>query len=782
MEFPAHISSNEDGSRSVQTCQEHCRGAAKYAGKALSSADLYEAAYLSALVHDLGKFKEEFSIYLQDENAVKGSVNHSFAGCRLLLELFHGDNGLREEDLTAELLAYAVGAHHGLFDCVDENQKSGFLHRMNTKGIGYEEATGHFLNLCVSRDELSERFCAAHKELMTKYRRIMEISKDNEETCFYFGLLGRLLLSAVIEGDRRDTREFMSGSIGKKECDPVDLHLFWEKYLCRVEEKIQRFSCDSPIDRARRSISDICRGFAEREGGIYRLNVPTGGGKTLSSLRYALAHGMNRGKTRIIFTSPLLSILEQNAKVIRDFLEDDSIILEHHSNVIRPKDGEDLDLLELATENWDSPVIITTLVQLLNTMFLGKTTAVRRFHALCNSIIVIDEVQTVPNHMLSMFELTVNFLAEICGATVILCSATQPSFAKTDHALRVSGDIVPYDPLLWGPFLRTRICDAGEKTLEEIADFARNVMETANSLLVVCNKRDEAAYLFRELRDSAEVCLHLSASMCTQHRRDCIEKLFKALHEGRRCICVSTQVIEAGVDVSFQQVIRLSAGMDSVIQAAGRCNRNGESSEPQPVYVVNCQGENLTRLREIHDGKESTKSLLYAFRNCPERFQADLSSQSAIDCYYENRFRSMPVGYRDYCIKPKDLFLLDLLSKNEKYLSGNLLGKFYLNQAFATAGKLFRVFDQETWDVVVPYGEGAVLIRELLSKKSPTVAYLHQWVCRAKAYTIGIYDYQKKKLADGMVEYCGITILQPVHYSEDLGLAMEAEKLEFMEV
>lgn len=341
---------------------------------------------------------------------------------------------------------------------------------------------------------------------------------------------------------------------------PPSLNTFWQPYLERVEEKLARFPQDTPIKKARGEISVRCRAFSEKPGGIYRLNVPTGAGKTLSSLRYALAHAQKWGKRRIIFTSPLLSILEQNAQVLREYLDDDRIILEHHSNVLHTQDSDNLDLRELAVESWNAPVIITTLVQLLNTLFEGRTTAIRRFQGLCNSIIVIDEVQTVPSRMLSLFDLAVDFLANICGASVLLCSATQPCLEKAVHPLRTcQGDIIPYDPALWEPFHRTVITNAGGQTLEQIGAFALDLLAEVKSLLIVCNTKDEAAYLFGQLKEHAQACCHLSASMCIAHRRAALSGLEQALAEGRKCLCVATQVIEAGVDISFERVIRLSA-------------------------------------------------------------------------------------------------------------------------------------------------------------------------------------------------------------------------------
>lgn len=780
MRFPAHIR-NESDHLLIQTADEHCRNAGQYAGRCLRGVGLEQTGHLLGLIHDCGKFKEEFRQYLMAPNGVRGSVNHTFAGCRLLLERYHGECGDPMQWLTAELLAFAVGSHHGLFDCVDENRDSGFLHRMRKKDIGYAESMRNFLEQCASGEELDRRFDAAHRELLAVYEHLS--CEDPDEACFQTGLLARLLLSALIEGDRRDTAEFMSGIAFAPE--PDDLQAFWHPYLERVEEKLDRFPTDTAICRARREISDRCRAFAERESGIYRLNVPTGGGKTLSSLRYALAHASKWGKRRIIFTSPLLSILEQNAAVVREFIGDDGIVLEHHSNALRTEDGWELDQRELAVESWNAPVIITTLVQLLNTLFEGKTTAIRRFQSLCNSVIVMDEVQTVPPKMLSLFNQAIDFLAKVCGATVLLCSATQPYLEKTMHPLRSAvADVIPHDDSLWGPFRRTVITDAGGKTLEEIAEFAMDALEQVQSLLVVCNRKDEAAYLFGRLRDQADVACHLSASMCTAHRRKTLEELNRALDCGKKCLCVSTQVIEAGVDISFARVIRLAAGMDSVIQAAGRCNRHGESAEPVSVYVVSCQGENLGRLREIREAKKATESLLDAYRRMPGRFDEDLSSDQAIQAYYQKLHTDMSRNYQDYAIEKPKTTLFELLSGNTRFCDEDTpgYGQFCLNQAFKLAGSRFRVFDSDTRDLVVPYGAGRELIAELTGRDQPDTAFLASWERRARPYTVAAYEWQLKKLGNAVTEHAGVATLADGFYDEDTGLILGPKETEFLEV
>ena len=780
MIFPAHIR-EDDSERRVQSAAAHCRNTAAYAGACLRDVGLEQAGALAGLLHDCGKFKVEFARYIEGGGA-RGTVNHSFAGFRLLMERYHGAAVVSIEDLTAELLALAVGGHHSLFDCLDEDGQSGMLHRMTKDGIGYDESRRNFLDQCASTAELDDRFAKAHAELLPIYDKLSTLTNDLEESMFHLGLLSRLLLSAVIEGDRRDTAEFMGEM--RPAPTPEDMRAFWRPYLERMEARLSGFPQDAPIQRARRDISDQCRAFAEKPGGIYRLNVPTGAGKTLSSLRYALAHGARWGKRRLIFASPLLSILEQNAAVLRNHLEDDSIVLEHHSNALRTEEGGQLDMRELAVESWSAPVIITTLVQLLNTLFEGRTTSIRRFQGLCNSVIIIDEVQTVPAKMLTLFNLAMDFLSEICGATVLLCSATQPCFERATHPLhRCPGDVIPYNATLWEPFRRTVIVDAGAQTLEEIGTFALDLLEDCRSLLVVCNKKDEAETLFHILMDHADVRCHLSASMCIAHRRDVLKRLQKSLAEGRKCLCVATQVIEAGVDISFERVIRLSAGMDSVIQAAGRCNRHGERETPAPVYVVPCQGERLERLRDIRDAKQATDSLLDAYRRNPEQFDGDLASDAAIRWYYRKLYASMPTDYQNFCVK-RGTSLFELLSCNYRYYdeTADYADKFCMNQAFRTAGALFQVFESDTLDLVVPYGGGAELIAELTGKPRPDPWFLGQWLRRAKPYTVAIYDWQLQGLGSAVTEHSGVAILNPAFYDADTGLRLGPGEHDFWEV
>ena len=798
MIYPAHIRAADNGSFEVQPVQEHCRSTAEIAKGCLQGIHLGEAGYLAGLLHDMGKFTVSFKTHLENSAAGKavrpGSVIHTHGAARFFLEEFHNADAFSSfEDMTAELLAYASSAHHGLYDCVDQQHHSGFLHRLQWDEKLYREASKEFLEQCADKKELRARFAQAQQELRPVYEWAnRQVNQDNTELYFHLGLLARLLLSSVIQGDRQDTAQFMNHISPPVLPEPGPV--IWERLLQRVEKKLDALPAQTPVQRARREISCRCRKAGELNGGICQLHVPTGGGKTLSSLRYALAHAARHRKSRIVFTSPLLTILEQNAAVLREFLQEDDLILEHHSNVVQEKRGPDkLDPHELMAESWDAPIIVTTLVQLLDALFSGKTSCIRRFQALCNCVLVIDEVQTVPPRMMTLFNLALNFLANVCGATIILCSATQPCFDRAEHPiLGTPEELVPYTPELWAPFKRTRLIDAGSRRLEEIPDFIREKLRETDSLLTVCNTKQQARFLCQQMKDSGGLsCFHLSAAMCPEHRRDTLAHIEQALNnsrkDGKKVLCIATQLIESGVDISFGCVIRLAAGMDNAVQAAGRCNRNGESPVPSPVFLLNCSDENLGMLPEIQAAKTASLQLLSAFHEHPEEFGSDLSSPQCISRYYQNLYDAMPSGAQNYPTGDRTT-LFDLLSVNDKYAAGQPgFERFGLRQAFALAGRQFQVFSQETTDILVPYGEGEALIAELCASRTRYEPGLQKELLdRAKPFAISVYRFQREQLErqGGLMSLLDGTILalDPAFYDAETGLTPEPGSDRYLEV
>ena len=837
----AHYRREESGNCIPQTLKDHCQHTAAYAASALQETGLHDTGYYCGLLHDMGKAKDEYQEYLRKavfgKNAVRGSVQHSFAAVRYVLSKHHRNNQgepgdtLIESCIIPELIAYAMGAHHGLFDLVDHSHKSGFARRITDETIGYTECIHNCFNSLFDESEIEDKYrksAAELKRVIDKIRELAYAPIDGPEGAsheqhmdtdyrFYLSLLARLILSGVIEGDHRDTSEFMCGT-EFSDTQMNDMNVVWSSCITNLEKNLLSFSEESQINRARKKIADLCKDFAQNEEGIYRLNVPTGAGKTLSSFRFALHHARRRNKKRIIFVTPLISILEQNAAVIREIVGNDELILEHHSNIVqelkcnseteRECENENDRKMDFLIDSWQAPIIITTLVQFLNTLYSGRTSSIRRFHALCNSIIVFDEVQTVPVEKLTLFNLAVSFLKEICNSTIIMCSATQPALEEAQHPICQIGygtegrsfrkqirDIVPFEESLWSVFKRTEIADDKAEESEGIHNKAIDMLRTVDSVLIICNTRKEASDLFELFDQNLYKCFHLSAGMCMDHRRRTLMSLYQALDERKeKVICVATQVIEAGVDISFGGVIRYCAGMDNIVQAAGRCNRNGENKKPGPVKIVRVLGENLRQLKYIERGKNATIDLLQMFRNNPERFKNDLTSNEAIQYYYRSLYSDMSENGQDYCFQVSGEgihSMYELLSDNYRYASVDQLEKleypYFMTQAFLEAGKHFQAIDAVTTEIIVPYGRGKVIISDLLSEQGQNnYAFMRQLVMEAKAYTISVYEGQMKQLEkQGAITYLfdgRILVLNDGFYDESTGVVLKKRKMSYLEV
>ena len=798
MIYPAHIRKNADNKIVVQPVAEHCINCACYSSE-ISIAGLKKIAYLAGVLHDIGKNTNVFKAYIRKaangEAVRRGSVNHTFAGVRFVMKRRH-ENADKMHSTVSELLAIVIGSHHGLFDCIASGGYDGYKHRMEKEGVCYDEAVRNFQNSEAYLDNLDELFEEANKEIASIIPIMTGYCKSNAELSFALALLARLLLSAVVDADRRDTAEFMYGiDIGGQKASAK----LWESCLDVVEEKLSEFTQGSEIDKARNIFSLQCRKAAGLKDGVYRLSVPTGGGKTLASLRYALAAAAEDGKRHIVFVTPLLSVIEQNAAVIRKYIKNDSIVLEHYSNIIYDKKDnmedkrDEPNRNELLMQAWDSPVIITTLAQLLNTLFSGKISSVRRMNALAESVIVIDEVQSVPINMLSLFNMAVNFLASVCKSKIVLCSATQPCLEKARHSIKFAepADIIPYDPELWKVFERTEIIDKRKKcgySAEELADFADECFKQEGSLLLICNKKSQALSLYKKLlvRTSARV-FHLSAAMCTRHRIDVIKDISQCLDSGFPIICVSTQLVEAGVDFSFACVIRVSAGLDNIVQSAGRCNRNGKSKKLSPVYIVNIKQENLDRLQEIKRAQSAAAAVLDSFEKNSANFGDSLLSNKSISEYYRQLYSEHESDKQDYPIKNNST-IFELLSENTQFFGHCRSGNTYtFRQAFLTAGKNFKVFEDNTIDVLVPYGESEEIVVDLCSERAECdFAYCKAKLEKVKQFTISLYEYEVKNLIEkkGLAEKWkgNILMLLPEFYSPETGFCIDGNNHDYMQI
>ena len=825
MNLLAHITDAGDG-RVEQGLKEHCLHTGEYAARGIGSVGLCHTAYLAGILHDAGKAKTEFVDYIekayQGEKVDRGSVNHTFAGVIWILERYHTDTSSIWEKLASETIGYAVGSHHGMFDCVDLNGGNGFLYRLkkDKKEIFYQEAMHNYFTHVLEEDVLDWIFQRSVQEIKLFFQSVKETySKDSKSVFFQISMLVRLILSAVIYGDRRDTSEFMGGKGnadiresmggeeyqypgGRKDTDTSvwqsakvgDHRADWKRRREYFEQKIERLRKDSPINCVRNAISNQCMEAAGREPGIYRLNVPTGGGKTLCTLRYALAHAEKYNKKRIIFIIPLLSILDQNVKVIKDFVPDEREVLEHHSNVVREREmnGEELDHYEYLTDSWNYPIVVSTLVQLLNILFSHQTSAVGRLQALCDSVIVIDEVQSLPKKVTAMFNMAMNFLCQFCNATIVLSSATQPCFEELKWSLRLAKepDLVRLNQEQLQVFKRAAVIDHTDKygmDWEECAVFCNEIMERQDSLLIICNTKSEARRLFEKLKERSEDLdwdiYHLSTAMCQEHRWNVIEEMKESLRKVqhsamdgeetlkgdgackrggdlkgaclRKVVCVSTQLIEAGVDISFASVVRVMAGLDNLAQAAGRCNRSNEYGREGKVYLIKLKNENLSMLPEIKKAQDSTRKELDTRKSLDtgDGWEGGLLDEASIQRFYRYLFKETEKEIR-YPIQDcgRTIYLADLLSnKNDDAEQGVNKSKneaYVLRQPFKTAGKNFRVFAQDTTDILVPYGDGAQIAGQLKMMQDEWFDFgkFKEIMRQAKKYTISIYEWQKEKL------------------------------------
>lgn len=597
-------------------------------------------------------------------------------------------------------------------------------------------------------------------------------------------MLVRLVLSAVIYGDRRDTSEFMGQLIKNGE-----LKADWRSQREYFEKRIKQFDKATALNAVRDEISRQCADAAQRPSGIYRLNVPTGGGKTLCTLRYALAHAEKYNKKRIIFIIPLLSVLDQNVKVIKEFILDEKEVLEHHSNVIKSLDmnGEELDHYEYLSDSWNYPVIVSTLVQLLNILFSQQTSAIGRMQALCDSVIVIDEVQSLPKKITVMFNMAMNFLHQFCNAAIVLSSATQPCFEDLRWPLHLTEnpDLVRLTKEQLQVFKRADVIDQTDSygmDWEECAAFCEEAVYQHDSLLVVCNTKAEARTLFEKLKERAENTwdiYHLSTSMCQEHRWDILERLKESLRkvrkntDKRKAVCISTQLIEAGVDISFECVVRVMAGLDNLAQTAGRCNRSNEYGHAGKVYLINLKNENLSMLQEIKKAQDSTRKVLNIWKDG----RGDILEEQAVRRFYQFLFKETETEIK-YPIKDygNTIYLADLLSNRNNRANNSRNENYILYQPFKTIGKSFKIFDQDTTDILVPYGKGADIAEQLRIMKEGCfeLEKLRPIMQQAKKFTISIFEWQKKKLYQAGMIYSildgRVMVLDKGAYDDCFGL------------
>lgn len=791
----AHINKNDK----EQAVEEHLFGVANRAKNKGKFIGLENLLLLTGLLHDLGKCSHTYEDYLrkavEDTLSVhRGEVDHSTAGGKYIFENYYKDKQIQR--ITAQLISLAITSHHGLYDCIDINGKNNFIRRMNKKEeIYYEEVLNNCIDSILKKHDLEELFEKSLNESEEIFIKIKNITTDmNGNDCSFYLLscLERMILSVLVDADWSDTSDFMNEQYTTSNFDNKKLHEIWEDMQLQLNNRINGFNNENKISLLRRNISDECYEFGKNSEGIYCLPIPTGGGKTLSGLRYAIEHAKINKKNRIIYVAPYLSILEQNADEYRKALGSGEYILEHHSNIIL--DDAD-DRYKYLRETWDSPIVLTTMVQFLEVLFSGRMQSIRRMNQLTNSVIIIDEIQSLPIKCVSIFNLMMNFLSRICDTTIVLCSATQPLLGEVDNYILYGQpmNITMNIEQQFEDFKRTKIVNTmiqGGYNTEELANFIMLKMNSVSNCLIILNTKTAVKNLYSELYEVINNnyldidLVQLTTYMCAEHRSDIIKDLKKKL-ENKRIICISTQLIEAGVDISFQCVIRSLAGLDNIAQAAGRCNRNGELGIGH-VYVINYKDENVSKLKDIKEAQRATWKIFDKIENDMSYADFDLLSPKMMNLYYEIYFYNRK-DEMDYTIKESNTSILDLLDKNPvgnnayEEINGQS-APIILKQAFEYAGKNFEVIDSNTVGVLVPYKNGKGYID--IIKNSCDFQEIKRELRKMQRYTVNIYrdDLMINKLKarnaiDDTILGGNVLILREGFYNDIIGVSSEMEDL-----
>ncbi len=777
----------------------HLLRTSEFAGAFTAKAGLLLCGRLLGLLHDLGKYSDVFRRYLasaaglleQDHDdflpnaaAQKGKIDHSTAGAQYVYSRFKqlGSEGL----LLGRTLALPMASHHsGLMNSLDTDGTDAFAKRM-----GKPESQAHLLESVQRMEqeltrELEKLFTAGAgvaEELSARQARLLQ-DKSANAAAFHHGLLVRFLLSCLLDADRIDSACFEfpeqeAAFIAKPRPD-------WAVLRAKLEKELASKDSDSGVNALRCDIAEHCLTRADDPPGFFTLTVPTGGGKTLSSLRFALRHAQRHELDHIFYIIPYTSIIDQNAETARRILEagevPGTVVLEHHSNILPEKETWQGKLL---AQNWNAPVTFTTMAQFLETLFGSGTSKARRMHNLARSVLVFDEIQTLPPRLTYLFCNALNFLVEECGSTALLCTATQPLLGRPPKpekgrlALTPDCEIVPNPTKLFTALRRVDFIDHTNTamSLEDICSLALEELEQSGSCLVVVNTKKWAADIHRICRErGAEHVFYLSTALCPAHRMDLLDEITRLLKAKTPVLCVSTQLIECGVDISFGSAIRFVAGLDSILQTAGRCNRHKERERGR-VHILRPpeDQENLKYLPDIAAGKEACMHVLGEFAATAAAGR-DLSDPELVERYFEYYFysRAKEMAYPVPADKAgRDDTLLNMLGLNALNIGKNKAPEM-LRQSFSTAASCFRPIDTAGRGVIVPYGEGREIITELCSHSGRYD--LRNLLRRAQRHTVNVFPWQleqleKQKAVRAIPELGDVLCLDERWYDQKRGL------------
>jgi len=680
MKYLAHIS--DDGKRE-QSIKSHLEETALLAKGFAGEFGCGDWGYFCGMLHDVGKYSAKF------QGRIRGSgeaVDHATAGAQLCCKLGKENGGFYA------VPAYCIAGHHaGLPDTgtsADTGERGTFAGRMKKK---------------------IEDYGAYQEEISIPMLRPPVIKTvGKKDPTFAMSFFIRMLYSCLVDADYLNTEDFMQdGETGRMGGESIPLLL--EKLNRCIAGWLVNEEQDT-INGRRTEILKSCIENGKKEKGLFRLTVPTGGGKTVASLAFALNHAVEHGMKRIIYVIPYTSIIEQNAKVFSDILGEENV-LEHHSGI----DYESTDELrkkQLAAENWDLPVVVTTNVQFFESLFSNKSSKCRKLHNIANSVVIFDEAQMLPNDYLKPCIAAMEELVRNYGSSIVLCTATQPSlqpfFSEDMHGL----ELCPRLEEQFQFFRRASFRNLGKITEEALLER----LAAEKQALCILNTKNNVQKLYEKIK--GEGVYHLSTFMYPQHRQRRLADIRERLRTGKKCIVIATSLVEAGVDLDFQNVYRELAGIDSMIQAAGRCNREG-NRDAETSFAYYFQLEEVRRIPGQEQQIETAKQVI--------RGHEDISSLEAVQEYFARLYR----------FKGSALDKKNVLEEFQK-------GRF----AFATVAKEFKLIEQNTRTILIPVEERAKEIAEELRLKGASRKLIRE----AGKYCVNVYDNLFQKMySAGMI-------------------------------
>ena len=813
-DYIAHVRKADGQPQSLQT---HLIETAEIAKLLAAKLDLDQAGELLGLMHDFGKYSQDFQEYIKSVTGINPDaddyvlpngkkIDHSTAGTQWVyreLRKFGAAQGIGE--LFGQMLGLCIASHHGegLIDCLDDEGNAVWKKRFEK-----DDELTHLAECEQNADEAVQQKARELvgenliRSLLKAVKPILSDPASNDKIKeFYLGCLTRFLFSCLIDADRINSSDFEREA--QKEVRRLTEKPDWQSAIDKLEAKLAGFENRlveeiKPIDEIRRKISDDCLKRAADSQGIYTLTVPTGGGKTLASLRYALHHAQKHNLDRIIYIIPYTSIIDQNAQVVREILGEDWV-LEHHSNLEPEKQSWQDKLL---SENWDKPIVFTTMVQFLDAWFGGGTRGARHIHPMTNSVLIFDEIQTLPVKCVHLFCNVLNWLTKFGKSTAVLCTATQPLLGELElqnfpeekretiaargllrlpENAEIMGKHQDLDKL-FDELSRVEIRfneKSGGWNVENAGAFLLEQFATTPSCLFIVNTKKWAQELYQYCQRQnvpPEALFHLSTHQCAAHRKAIFDTIKGRLKNKEPVICISTQLIEAGVDISMACVIRALGGLDSIAQAAGRCNRHGEKEDKGQVWVLNLQEQDFTRiLPDIQAGKNHAERVFRDFAG------QDILQPAAMERYFEYYFYQRS-DEMSYSVKNSATgSLLDWLSDNALNPYGEKNNKRnkplpLLMQSFKSAGRVFQAIDAPTHAVIVPYGEGVELIAKLCGEWDPKEMYDAKK--KAQRYSVNVFPnvwdkLQKENALHETIEDSGIYYLNERYYNDEFGLSLD---------